>query len=116
MERIACVDFDGTITHFSFPEMGEPQPGVRENLQKLKDMGYTIHIYSCRTNIDLYPSLDAREKSVQNMKDYLDEHEIPYDKVLCNDKPLAIWYIDDRSIGFRGNWEDVIKEISYYEK
>jgi hydroxymethylpyrimidine pyrophosphatase-like HAD family hydrolase len=111
MEKIACIDFDGTITNFSYPEMGEPQKGVKEALQRLKDLGYTIHILSCRTSIDVNKHPIDRTMAVRDMEDYLKKHEIPFDQVLNKDKPIAHYYIDDRAIGFRNDWEEVIKEI-----
>jgi hypothetical protein len=45
------------------------------------------------------------------MEEYLNKHEIPYDIVLNEFKPLASFYIDDRAIGFRNNWLQVIEEI-----
>lgn len=116
MDKVCCIDFDGTIVEFAYPEMGEPKSGVKESLQKLRDMGWRIVICSCRTchEVKKYP-IDRTEQ-VRMMEDYLDEHEIPYDEVLNNDKPLAAWYIDDRAIGFRDNWEDVVKEIEGNEQ
>jgi len=110
-DKVCIIDFDGTITHFSYPEMGDPQKGVKESLQKLKDMGYGIHIASCRTNRELAKHPIDRRDRIREMEDYLDKHEIPYDVVLDNDKALGYWYIDDRAIGFRGDWNKVIKEI-----
>lgn len=116
MNKVVVCDFDGTICVFDYPGMGDPQPGVKEALQKLKDMGYEIHIASCRTNHDLkkYP-IDRREQ-VRAMEAYLDKHEIPYDVVLNNDKALGVWYIDDRGIGFRGDWNKVVEEIEDEER
>ena len=111
MNKVAIIDFDGTITHFSYPEMGDPQPGVKEALQKIKDMGYEIHIASCRTNHELKKYPIDRTMQVRAMEEYLNEHEIPYDVVLNNDKALGVWYIDDRGIGFRGDWSKVVEEI-----
>ena len=110
-QRIVAVDFDGTICDFEYPDMGKPKDGVKEALQKIRDLGYRIHIFSCRTNLEIKKYPIDRQEQVRKMEAYLDEHEIPYDEVLNKDKPLAIWYIDDRAIGFRNNWMDVVKEI-----
>ena len=91
--------------------MGEPKKGVKEALQKLKVLGYEIHIASCRTNHELKKYPIDRQEQVRAMEAYLEKHEIPYDVVLNNDKALGIWYIDDRAIGFRNNWDEVVKEI-----
>ena len=111
MRKVACIDFDGTIAKFSYTHIGEPKEGVKEALQKIKDMGYEIHILSCRTSIDLNKYPIDRQQQVRDMAKYLDDHEIPYDKILDENKPVAHWYIDDRAIGFRDNWDKIIEEI-----
>ena len=111
MDKVVVIDFDGTICKFNYPEMGEPQPRVKESLQKLRDMGWIIHILSCRTNVDLQKYPIDRTMQVRAMEEYLDKHEIPYDEVLNKDKPLAVWYIDDRGIAFRDDWDKVVEEI-----
>ena len=45
------------------------------------------------------------------METYLKKYEIPYDQVLNKDKPIANFYIDDRGIGFRDDWEKVLEEM-----
>ncbi len=111
MNKVLLLDFDGTICDFAYPEMGEPKKGVKEALQKLRNMGFFIHILSCRTNVEIQKYPIDRTMQVRAMKEYLDKHEIPYDEVLNKDKPLAIWYIDDRAIGFRDDWSKVVEEI-----
>lgn len=111
MDKVLCIDFDGTICDFDYPEMGEPKAGIKEAFQRLKDRGWTIHILSCRTNVELKKYPIDRTMQVREMKEYLDKHEIPYDEVLNKDKPLAVWYIDDRGISFQDNWDEIVKEI-----
>jgi hydroxymethylpyrimidine pyrophosphatase-like HAD family hydrolase len=111
MSKIALCDFDGTITHFSYPEMGEPQEGVKEALQEIRNKGYEIHIFSCRTNHELQKFPIDRSQQVRKMESYLDKHEIPYDVVLNENKPLCNLYIGDEAIGFRGDWKKVLEEM-----
>jgi len=111
MSKIIICDFDGTIVDFNFPSIGEPKEGVKEAFQKLKDMGCKIHILSSRTSTEVFKYPIDRQEQVRKMEQYLDEHEIPYDKVLNLDKPPAHVYIDDRAIGYRGDWNKVLEEL-----
>lgn len=111
MGKICCIDFDGTCCDMKYPEIGDPKPGVKEALTKIREMGFEIHIFSCRTNPEVTKYLIDRIQQVRLMEEFLDKYEIPYDKVLNENKPLARVYIDDRAIGYRGDWEKVIKEM-----
>jgi len=92
--------------------MGKLLPGVKKSFEKIKEKGYEIYIHSCRTSSDLYPHLIDRSVQVDLMREVLDKNEIPYDHIITDmDKPIASYYIDDRGIGFRGSWEDTLKEI-----
>jgi hypothetical protein len=48
------------------------------------------------------------------MKAYLAEHEIPYDKIWTFGKPMADIYLDDRAIGFRGDWNAALTDINNF--
>lgn len=107
-----CLDFDGTISEWAkYPEPGPPTPGVKEALQELKDMGFEILILSARTSDEMSKHPIDKEMEKRRMEEYLDEHEIPYDVVLKSDKPVAMFYIDDRALEFHGDWEDVLRKV-----
>lgn len=95
LKRIA-IDFDHTIVHYD-----KPIPGAKEALQKLRDSGYYVLIHSCN-NRDWIAKV-------------LNTYEIPYDYIYDSahdiGKPIATWYVDDRAIGFRGDWNAVLEEI-----
>ncbi len=110
-QKIVCVDLDGTIAHYKEWEgedhFGEPVPGARDALGKLRDMGWTVIVYTTRSN---------REK----IKQYLEQNSIPFDYI--NESPFqpanavggkiyAQVYVDDRAIQFNGNWQDTLAEI-----
>ncbi len=103
-EPTIVVDFDGTICDFAFPDMGKPKKGVRESLEKLQKKGYKIVIHSVRTNKcwegHEQSNGDTQEKAIEDIQDYMKENEIPYDYIYTPDKPLAMYYIDDRAVWF----------------
>jgi len=120
-EKIAIVDFDGTICTFEFPEVGTLQPDAREALLKLKELGYQIHIHSCRTATYWDQSERKckydRAQHITLIHNFMEDNDLPYDKLILGmDKPVAELYIDDRGIGYRGYWLDVIRQVKLLEK
>lgn len=122
LEKIArkksvVIDFDGTIadnSKFEYPEIGPPFKGVQEALQKIQDKGYKVRIYTCRLNEKQWKK---GKKQYQEMKKtveaYLKENEIPYDDIVewHEGKPFAEWYIDDKSIEFKGSWKNILNQL-----
>ena len=121
-DKTIVVDFDGTICGFDYPKCGSPEPGVREALQELRDMGYKIVVHSLRTSsigLDGKKDLLNRTRHIRILLAYLNEHDIPHDEVLLdcdNDKPAARFYIDDCGVTYKGSWENVVKEIKQRER
>ena len=109
--KIICIDFDNTICEWDYPDAGPPKEGVKEALQELKSSGYEIHILSCRTNPELKKHVIDRREQVRFMEEYLSKHEIPFDVVLNEFKPLALYYVDERALEFKDNWADIVKRI-----
>ncbi len=110
------VDFDGTICGFAFPDTGPLEPGVKEALQEIRDMGYEIVIHSCRTGSywEGQLSMPNRLEHFKIIFKFMVLHDLPYDRILIDenyDKPIATFYIDDRGIGYHGNWNDVVNEV-----
>lgn len=96
-----AVDFDHTLV-----EVDTPLPGAREAMQRLKDLGYGIIIHSCNNR-------DWIQKVLRN-------HDIPYDYIwdpsADKGKPACDAYVDDRGVGFTGDWNKAIDEIVNIEK
>ena len=110
-EEIFC-DFDGTITCVdAFPSVSEPADGVREALVKIQKK-YNIVIYSCRT-AKYWEKLvkgHKRTDQVQIIKDYMNKHNLPFDRIETrNDKPWGR-IVDDKAIKFT-DWNQVLKEL-----
>jgi hypothetical protein len=113
-DKILNVDFDGTIVNFEYPAMGDIKNGAKEALQKMSLDGYYIRIFSCRTSEEVHKYPIDRQEQKRKIEQYLDEKEIPYDEVLNINKPLGI-FIDDSAIGFRDDWDKVLKELEGFK-
>lgn len=126
--RVIAVDFDLTICDSKYPECGPPKKGAKAGLQALREMGFTILIYSCRTchwHFDLFGAAGEDQNTpvferyaARKMGDWLDANEMPYDEIDdgTRGKPYADFYIDDKGIRFEDNWPEVIKFVEQKSK
>jgi len=112
-DRVLLVDFDGTL--FPFDELFSkkpPLPGAAEAMRELKQMGFTLRIFSSRlatvwlnaADEDLYSQIDY-------MMEMLSKYNIPYDGFAFQKEP-AQFYIDDRAIEFKNNWGEIVSRIA----
>jgi len=95
-----AVDFDGTIAHYKgWAGRGvflPPLPGAADALRALKEQGWNIVVFTCRTEED-------------ELRAYLVAHGIPFDAINvgldpsmeCSGKVYADIYLDDRAVTFR---------------
>ena len=80
--------------------------GQPTTVEELKQMGYYIIISSCRTAS--YWDRDQGDQ-VKLITEFLEKFEIPYDEIWGADKPLAVWYVDDRGFNATGdNWDELL--------
>jgi hypothetical protein len=107
--KIIAVDFDDTIAENRYPDVGMIEPGAIAALNRLKNAGYSIMIYSSRTGSG-HPH---HEEAVAKMKKFLDDNKVPYDTIHdgTGGKPLADYYIDDKGVPYQGSWETVVDAI-----
>lgn len=120
-QKVACVDFDGTIVGIDYPNIGPIKTGAKEALQLLRKLDYYIIISSCRScawnwseyygDTDFVPAKDR--KVFKDMVAWLDANEIPYDFIDdgTQGKVSADIYIDDKGIRFENNWDEVMARI-----
>ena len=109
--RTVCLDFDGVLHSYRSgwrgPEVIPDPPihGTREAIARLRQH-YRVVVYSGRCR-----SSEGR----QAVEQWLARHDIQVDEV-CDNKPPALVYVDDRAVRFRGNWEQAIDEIRQFRK
>lgn len=116
MENLATVlaiDFDGTIAeHPQWPDLGTVKEYAQHYLRLLREENYYIIIWTCREG-----------NCIENIKVWLDAHEIPYDQInqhhpklvefYKNDtrKICADIYVDDRNLFGLPDWHGIYKAI-----
>ena len=108
-----AVDFDGTIVEHRYPEIGQLRRGAKEVMNELKSCHHTIIIWTCR----------YLKKDLVAMRDFLLSNGIPFDWINCNAPGLSFHpepkiyadvYIDDRALGFPGDWFRIRGELLKY--
>jgi hypothetical protein len=109
--RTVCLDFDGVVHSYRSGWRGAPvipDPpihGTAEAIARLRQQ-YRVVIYSARCR-----SAEGRRA----IEAWLRKHQIEVDEV-CDHKPPALVYVDDRAIPFRGDWNQVIADIRQFRK
>ena len=104
--KVVAIDLDGTILKDAFPEKGEPIPGMKEQLEALREMGWKIAVWTVRTDHD-------------DIAKHLKAHDIPFDYINENPhgppgqkkKIFADVYVDDRAIHFDGDPKGLAKKV-----
>jgi len=107
---VIVFDFDGTISEEKYPLCGEPLYGVIDVINILYAAGVGIVIFSCRQH----------PEHVENAKQFLKEHKIPYHKFNENYPGLTEKFgISSRKLGGDMYFEDKtieFKATDWYEK
>jgi hypothetical protein len=109
--RTVCLDFDGVIHSYHSGWCGAdviPDPplhGAREAIARLrKSFRVVVHSARCHTL--------AGRNAVTH---WLTKHGIEVDEV-CEHKPAAVVYVDDRAVPFRGDWDQVLIAIQQFRR
>ena len=117
MLRIA-VDLDGTISENKKPgqsyEDVKPLPNAVGVLNRLRDEGYYIVIYTAR-NMATYNNnlgqIIAHQAPL--VSKWLTDYNIPHDELVFG-KPNVDYFIDDKSITFT-DWNDIYSTLKQKE-
>lgn len=112
------IDFDETIAEkvngVLVLKKDTNNQDAREALQALKNANCYILIDSNRANSYRKKS-DTVERSLNEMKNFLDNNQIPYDAIAgltfkIDGKPIADWYLSTNNIEVI-SWRDTVKRL-----
>ncbi len=106
-----CLDFDGVIHSYQSGWMGEeiiPDPPIHRVDLAVKRLrkDFRVVVYSARCRF---------AEGRQAIADWLAKHNIEVDDV-CETKPVAHVYVDDRAVRFSGDWDQTIEDIYGFRK
>lgn len=110
--RVVAFDLDGTLLSYDgdHTAIGKPLPGIIGELQKIKDAGWYISIWTCRGDLE-------------GVKEALDSYGVPYDFINENphgppdgsSKIFAHVYVDDRALSFDGKVEGLADRVTKFK-
>lgn len=110
MNKTVVFDFDGVIHSYTSGWQGigiipdPPVPGIKEAIAEIRSAGYEVVIVSSRTS-----DHDGRAA----IEEWLKHYGIEVDG-MCDIKPPAVVYIDDRAICFDGKPESLLPQIQSF--
>ena len=100
MTRTLVFDIDDTISvhhNRDYPN-AEPIQPVIDKINRLKEMGYCIKLYTARGQNSCKGDLRLiQERNEPVLREWLRKHGVMYDELIFG-KPLADWYIDDKAM------------------
>jgi hypothetical protein len=108
MSKTICFDFDGVLAAYDEwkdGEIGDPIPAGIELARLLDAKGYMIVVNTCRT----HPMHGTRTEQYIAVTNWLYKHEVPFNWVEMDGKPVADVYIDDRGLRFNQKLGDLLE-------
>lgn len=111
VRRTICLDFDGVVNSYRSGWTGVdsiPDPPIHGTDRAIERMrqDYRVVIHSARC---------ATAEGRAAIESWLTKHGIKVDEI-CEHKPPAMVYIDDRAIAFRGDWTDAMTQLRQFRK
>lgn len=120
MNRIACVDFDGTIVEHAFPKIGAELPLAFEVLQEMRAAGWKLILWTCRED----EKNSVNKQYLTEAVKFCEEHGVVFDAVnetikseefrserFFQRKPYCHCFIDDRNLGGFPGWQSVREQL-----
>lgn len=113
---IIAVDFDGTLHTGEYPSIGSPAPYAAAYMQKLKEDGHYLIIWTCRYGERLTEAIN-----------WLLSYNIPFDRINDQEpqnkakygddtrKVYAHLYVDDKQVGGLPTWPEIYEYATNIE-
>jgi len=109
--KILAIDFDGTIVHNAYPDIGKPIIFAFETLKKLQEEGYLLILWTYRSGRKLEEAV-AFCKS-HGLEFYAVNKSYPEEELSekISRKINADIFIDDRNIGGMMGWGEIHNQL-----
>jgi hypothetical protein len=110
---IIAIDFDGTIAHSCWPNVGTLIPGAKEYINRLYADGHYIIIWTCRAGEPLIKAINYLLAAGVKFHRINDDEPGVYAQYGGGGRKLyADVYIDDKQVGGLPPWSDIYETIS----
>ena len=109
-----AIDFDGVIHdcskgYYDGTVYGDPLPKTLESLKILKQKGYNLIIFSCKSRSDR-PAVNGK-MGTEMVWDWLKKHNMEkYISDVVAEKPRALIFIDDKGLRF-SDWDQCLSNL-----
>lgn len=103
-----AVDFDHTLAHAENSLKGTIviPDSIRNTVERLHEQGWIIIIHTARFDRGYFPDKEVDE-SIEFVRRVMEQNRIAHDAIWRGEgKPLATWYLDDRSLPPFCGWVD----------
>lgn len=107
-----AVDFDGTLHMGAYPSIGDMRPGAKEYMQKLKEDGHYLIIWTCREGDVLLEAINwllSQDIPFDRVNDHEPENKAKYGGTTR--KVSADLYVDDKQVGELPTWEEIYRYV-----
>ncbi|MHA1573497.1 MAG: hypothetical protein ACTSX8_05845 [Alphaproteobacteria bacterium] len=114
--NIVLMDLDGTLAapivgDFNPAVIGEPNQNVVAAMARMREAGYRVVIWTCRTSSFWNRSAIYQVKLIH---EWMEKHGIDYDGILGHDKPLWSHYLCDNSFN-ADDWHSMLTKAGIPE-
>jgi len=109
-----AIDFDGVIHRnskgfYDGTIYDKPVKGTKKSLKKLYDLGFNLLVFTCKVRKDR--PLINEKTGLELIWEWLEKWEFDkYISKVTNEKPRALYYIDDKGIRFE-DWNQTLEFI-----
>lgn len=112
--KVLALDLDGTLLeHETYPNYGAPIPGMKEEIEALRQAGWKVAIWTCR-NKEEYDTILQHLADHGIEVDYINEN--PHEAPSTSPKIYADVYLDDRAMQFDGNAQGLAARVLKHKR
>jgi hypothetical protein len=111
-QNVILVDLDGTLAtggDASAGIIGEPNQTAFNVLSQLRNSGFQVVIWTCRTSSYWKHSPMELRGIVETITKWVKEHDAPCNGILMWDKPIFSGYFCDKSWNVR-DWAQMLRD------